>query len=101
MKLLEVSPKWKVKEEVKPLTIWEMEVQGRTAVKGCNIINFSFEKAQEYFNDTNFMSSLQDNLVKMDVVWTNNKDLRVYHAVMGLPGPISNREMVIVNTWKP
>ena len=98
MKILETSAKWKVKEE-KPIAVWEMEVEGRVAIKASNTINVPYEKCQEFFRDPVFMKSLQDNVVKMEVVWNKN-DVRVIHGVMKMPGPVSNRELVAVNTFK-
>ena len=45
------------------------------------------------------MRKLQDNVVKMEVVW-NKDNVRVIHGIMKMPGPVSNREIVAVNTFK-
>ena len=44
------------------------------------------------------MRSLQDNIVKADIPYTNG-NLKVLHMVMKMPGPVSNRQMVVVNTF--
>ena len=41
------------------------------------------------------MRKLQDNVVKMEVVW-NKDNVRVIHGIMKMPGPVSNREIVAV-----
>lgn len=43
------------------------------------------------------MRDMQDNIEKAEVVFRGN-NLKVIHIVMKLPGPISNREVVAVNT---
>lgn len=42
------------------------------------------------------MRSLNDNIEKFEVI--HSKTVRVIHMIMKMPGPISNREVVAVNT---
>lgn len=98
MKILETSPKWKQSSD-KAVKVWEMDVEGRVVIKAETTINTPYEKAVEFFKDGAFMKKLQDNVIKLDVVWSND-NLRVLHGVMKMPGPISNRQIVVVNTVK-
>ena len=50
------------------------------------------------FADDKFMRTLQEGVVKFDIPF-DNKVLKVLHVVMKLPGPVSNRQMVVVNTY--
>ena len=50
------------------------------------------------FADDKFMRTLQEGVVKFDIPF-DNKVLKVLHVVMKLPGPVSNRQMVVVNSY--
>ena len=74
-----------------------MEVEGRVAIKSSKIINVPIEKAVQFFSDPHFMKNLQDNVIKI-VVPLNKGNIKVLHAVIKMPGPVSNRQLVVVNT---
>ena len=89
MKILETSPKWKVKEE-KTVSVWEMDVDGRTAIKASITINVPMERVVECFRTPKFMRSLNENMVKSDIPYEKG-NLKVIHLVVKMPGPVSNR----------
>ena len=75
-----------------------MDVEGRTAIKSSKTINIPIEKTVEFFKNPQFMKNLQDNVVKVDIPYSKG-NIKVLHAVVKMPGPVSNRQMVVVNTF--
>ena len=76
-----------------------MEVDGRIVVKASLIINLPFEKALSFFSDPAYIKNVSDNVDNFEILY-DNKTIRVVHVIMKLPGPISNREVVAVNTTR-
>ena len=100
MKGLENHKDWKLKEE-KPVTFYQMELNGRLCIKAWIDLNIPYEKVVKFFSDPQLFKQLNDNFKKFDVVLEKNvegKILRVIHSIIAMPGPISNRELVAVNT---
>ena len=45
------------------------------------------------------MQKLQENVEHVNILWQKD-NVRVIHVLMKMPGPISNRQVVAVNTVK-
>ena len=76
-----------------------MDVEGRVVIKAETIINIPFEKVIQFFRDPLHLKKLQDNIEKVNFVWKKD-NLHVIHGIMKMPGPVSNRQIVAVNTFK-
>lgn len=60
-------------------------------------LNLPYEVVLAYFSDPFYMKHMSDNLKLFEVLY-DSKTVRVIHLIVELPGPISNRELVAVNT---
>ena len=76
-----------------------MKLQGRKVIKGSIVVNIPFNEMCVIFADDKFMRTLQDGVTKFEIPYDKN-GLKVLHVVMQLPGPVSNREMVVVNSYR-
>ena len=76
-----------------------MEVEGRVAIKACTTINLPFDTCLPFFKDPLLLKYLQDNVQKIDFLYhSDNK--RVVHILSKLPGPVSDRQIIAVNTFQ-
>ena len=75
-----------------------MPVEGRVAIKACTTVNISFEKCQPFFKDPSVFKYLQDLIEKIDFLY-HKGNIRVLSYLSKLPGPVSDRQVISVNTY--
>lgn len=74
-----------------------MDIESRVVAKGIHVLNLPFEVVFDFLKDPSFILLLNDVCQLFEVLY-DNKALRVVHMIMRFPGPVSDREIVAVNT---
>jgi hypothetical protein len=96
LKKLEASPQWEKKQDT-PMQVFEMNIDSRVIAKGILVLNLPFEVVFDFLKDPSFIKLLSDVCQLFEVIY-DNQTLRVVHMIMRFPGPVSDREIVAVNT---
>ena len=63
-------------------------------------MNLNIDIIGEFFSNPLWNKVMSDDAVKKSVVLFDNKNLRVVNTIIKLPGPISDRQTVVVHTFK-
>lgn len=95
---LEKSNKWE-KSDDKPCLIFTMDRDDRVANRIEIVINLPFDTVFNFFAEPLSFKKVSEQVAAVDVVH-KGEGYRVLHIKMNGFGPVSGREMVVVNTVK-
>lgn len=68
--------------------------------RGQLVINLPFQVVFDFLSDPGFIKHLSKDVVQLFEIMYDNKVNRVVHMIMRFPGPVSEREVLAVNTVK-